>query len=1048
MDAVLNKFLEHFMNDFIFYWFSSFSDDEEFPTQVRLCLSTVVMNFTSYLKTSSLDLISLLIFRAFHTFIVHLREYRKLEYSRLSIDEYLNGKGSHYLHFAAVSKENELVYLRQVSELLIMKLVPESELKAKLVKPILRELLACQLLLPAIQKVCDADFVNLSILSFFGKCDPTLAKPKFRVRICMSRNLVIDRIPEMSKTYFVLSINGKQQLWTPRMNFSKLNDIYLAYSFPFSVDLSDVVFRVDAHDWDPYNGDRYIGSTIISMRSVHVNRVYEKWFTLKSPPHPDGSKVGEVLLQFFLDPNEDSSQEYRNFAWPNVKNEHEQREVLDTSVADMKFGEGEDTGVAFDKLNGRLSDSLSNIKDAGTGEGKKKRPKTLSETLRSNTAFSYFMEFMEREGASFDLQFWVNADNYKRIMKSKIANGEDQTQEGREFCRQEAFSIYTLHFAPGAPCIVNLSKKDVLQNLEKAMRDSKQGPGPQCFQEAERLIYGRMENSYFPKFRKSELYSDMISDLKNDDEDVESGSESASASRGVSFDLDRENMGEILSVNVAVNNPLGESAHRGDKTEGKGDRDEVSNSGSLPGVSETSEESGELEVLGDEFDHPNNSDGGIDCPSRTPIGAAISLLREQQLVTQSRIEQALGKGDHVCAKNLRKASVDLEKQINEILALSEDPENDFTGEIEATVSGVEIVKNPKVKRYCVYIIDITRTDNNFSRSWRVERLYGHFAALNKELIKKFPKVKMLDFPKQMERIHAEEMRIGLNRYLQMLLSDELLRSCPSMRRFLAPHNFSNNRQITIDFNVNKLTSVPRSGSVDNSNVDLQNATTPIQAMLRKSEEKRANGKANTTVTSPKQTSKESSQRKSSDSLVHFMQEDSEILLDTFFALVDELFDLNNVNKWIRRQAIIILKQILQNQYGEAINKAIVDNVKRAVSMEAMCRYVEVLIDSMWPDGTWAEGKERTDERRQWAKIEAKKLLLNNFPENLQKIIGRFNSVCGINRMFNMLQQEKMNKHLLYVTLDTFLVALLSPKGIERGGEGNSKESSQKAPSSN
>lgn len=45
-------------------------------------------------------------------------------------------------------------------------------------------------------------------------------------------------------------------------------------------------------------------------------------------------------------------------------------------------------------------------------------------------------------------------------------------------------------------------------------------------------------------------------------------------------------------------------------------------------------------------------------------------------------------------------------------------------------------------------------------------------------------------------------------------------------------------------------------------------------------------------------------------------------MDMGFALVDEVFELNARNKWLRRKAVGVLQAMLQNMYGTAINKAV------------------------------------------------------------------------------------------------------------------------------
>ena len=58
-----------------------------------------------------------------------------------------------------------------------------------------------------------------------------------------------------------------------------------------------------------------------------------------------------------------------------------------------------------------------------------------------------------------------------------------------------------------------------------------------------------------------------------------------------------------------------------------------------------------------------------------------------------------------------------------------------------------------------------------------------------------------------------------------------------------------------------------------------------------------------------------------------------------------------------------------------------------------------------------------------ARATARLLVLHRVPETAQRMVGRFNSIHGVSRLFDMLQDRRLNKHLLYSALDALLVAL-------------------------
>ena len=63
------------------------------------------------------------------------------------------------------SPEHELNYLRQVSEVLLCTCLSRDLLECTLVRVLIREYLACQILLPTIEMLCDPDYINQKLLA-------------------------------------------------------------------------------------------------------------------------------------------------------------------------------------------------------------------------------------------------------------------------------------------------------------------------------------------------------------------------------------------------------------------------------------------------------------------------------------------------------------------------------------------------------------------------------------------------------------------------------------------------------------------------------------------------------------------------------------------------------------------------------------------------------------------------------------------------------------------------------------------------------------------
>ncbi|KAJ1659091.1 Sorting nexin-20 [Dispira simplex] len=168
-------------------------------------------------------------------------------------------------------------------------------------------------------------------------------------------------------------------------------------------------------------------------------------------------------------------------------------------------------------------------------------------------------------------------------------------------------------------------------------------------------------------------------------------------------------------------------------------------------------------------------------------------------------------------------------------------------------------------------------------------------------------------------------------------------------------------------------------------------------------------------------------------------EDTELLIETFFAVLDEAFDLNDRKQWLRRKALAVLKQLLRQSYSSTVSGAFVDMVHKYGESEVVAQEIEKLTASFWPDGIWystpgadlkskspGSGLEpRTLEQKEATKLEARVLFVNNLPETLQRMVGDYNGVMGMTRLFELLQYPEITRPIVLKLLDGILKLVLS-----------------------
>ena len=58
--------------------------------------------------------------------------------------------------------------------------------------------------------------------------------------------------------------------------------------------------------------------------------------------------------------------------------------------------------------------------------------------------------------------------------------------------------------------------------------------------------------------------------------------------------------------------------------------------------------------------------------------------------------------------------------------------------------------------------------------------------------------------------------------------------------------------------------------------------------------------------------------------------------------MDEIFDLQNRNQWLRKRVFYVLREILRAMFGDVFNQKIVDYVVTATSPEQVAELIQVI----------------------------------------------------------------------------------------------------------
>ncbi|KAL7748744.1 sorting nexin 25 [Sorochytrium milnesiophthora] len=150
--------------------------------------------------------------------------------------------------------------------------------------------------------------------------------------------------------------------------------------------------------------------------------------------------------------------------------------------------------------------------------------------------------------------------------------------------------------------------------------------------------------------------------------------------------------------------------------------------------------------------------------------------------------------------------------------------------------------------------------------------------------------------------------------------------------------------------------------------------------------------------------------------------DTNLLLESLFSLIQEAFTLHGP---VRRRVFVLLKQVVRQSFASTIHQRLNGLVTSdAVSPpeRAIEGALNRIVQSVWPSG----GPHRTHVKQprdndhpdvyrqralEWIHSEA------NLPEIVVRLLGRTNTESGLQRLFDLLQQEDANTTLIVDIVD-------------------------------
>ncbi|MEE6460808.1 hypothetical protein FKM82_001109 [Ascaphus truei] len=401
-------------------------------------------------------------------------------------------------------------------------------------------------------------------------------------------------------------------------------------------------------------------------------------------------------------------------------------------------------------------------------------------------------------------------------------------------------------------------------------------------------------------------------------------------------------------------------------------------------------------------------DGGVEI-----LDVCSSGISEQASYAVNKLRQLTEKLDYkrqalTSIINAPKPDKKIVSKLKDEIALMEKEQSDLDLHISRTdwwcenlglwralINATEVAEENGEQMPCYFVtVSLVEAGDAESRTWTVLRKLSEFQNLHRKLSECFPSLKKVQLPslsklpfKSIDQKFMEKSKNQLNHFLQKLLSDDRLYQSEVLYAFLSP---SPEHLKVIDIQGKK-------------------SSFSLSAFLER-------------LPGDFFSHQEDETEEDSDLSDYGDDVDGkkDALAEPCFMLIVEIFEMRGMFKWVRKTLIALV----QITFGRTINKQIRDTVNWIFSEQMLVYYINVFRDAFWPNGKLAAPKtSRTELQCQETKQKAQQKLLENIPDALQNLVGQQNARHGIIKIFNALQENRANKHLLYVLMELLLIEL-------------------------
>ncbi|KAK6465231.1 intermediate filament protein [Scheffersomyces coipomensis] len=981
ISELFETFIDLILNDFINSWFTSVSSNTLFQESVSLEVKLLLQTFQK--KLQDIDFAKLLVTHILPILNEHFTRYIKAEdlvksnntkadsqeFHRLVAQNYDRGKIHQAVTLSTTGESdlNEKKYLRSKVAEIIPQLLSEKESKNEVSIAFLTEIVACTILTNVFRLLSEADFYNMLIVNLIGD------NLKHR-----------DQVKQLLAA---LEVHTKQLSSKASINFQKLQefeDSNKAYTITKNMDTGtyrELLKSVNTIDSNP----------IISHKTTTTENV--KLYDILNNSHL------LKLFQEFMSYRDRS--EFLDF-WLEV-------ESIKAPLEDSTIGENGESNLS---LSLEFT-SLSDIKD-----------------IYSNYTSLDIFDDTDVDVVNFKTITSSNQDSLESYSKArkllfKFQNKVYKEMEDNDFVKFKSSTSFS-------KIITNITNDtiaeevnpDVIQAVENAFSEIMSKPRESA--NVNEFNYDQNKSSssssliYFSDSEKSqtshkkELFGESSTLFGNDAADAahfrgsklfdDSSDESDNDSDALSFQNDSQTLeGSEIDAKVV-------------------DEENVISSDQVGS-------SAQVFVAA-----PGNLNLAEEIPKLTE---EIEKLNEQVIILTPLLRKAELTNNVGDLKILSRSMVSLEREINskelqKQQYIVQENDNSLYGKsrvcIQSYISG-----NENGKEFILYIIEVQKFDSNdpnvVKAGWVVARRFSQFYKLHEYLKSRYPnQVGLIKFPRKtvlkfQQRQIVELRKIALEEYLQQLINLPQVCSDIAFRSFLSSENFSIHKS-TLDESMKSGKSKSYVESVANRLYNgISSRIVPNITITKENDNVThtnvggAEGKGNIVNPNQEQVMKNIiDMQQELKSFDEYGTTNTGIFVKPICDILISVFRLNNSKSWLRGRALIV---ILQQIFGTTIEKKVYEQIDQQLKTEqSLLNIMGWLQNTLFPNGKFKDPPPiRTYYQQSSTRQEAKVLLGLFMNETCAKIFGTSNTAFATSKIFSMLQNEYLTKHLIFEVFD-------------------------------